>query len=153
VPIAVVAQLFVWLILITVPIQGLVAATAALRGPAHHHGAASAAVQTHARHAHTHDSLHVHHTQHAHEGLQRHYHPPGEGAVLVNEDRENNGAPAGQIAPRGEPVSAAFIALMPDSPTLHHPDLHDALPSARLRKLRSYIPRLIERPPRQLSLI
>lgn len=143
-------QILVWLILIAVPAQGLAAATAALRGPAHYHDAAPAPDRLHhASRAHAHSDPHVdRHAHHAHPGLQRHYHLPGEDAVLVHDERDHDVAAAGQRAPESESGSAAFLALIPDPLAFHLPDLLDAMGIGRVKKLLSSFLRRIERPPR-----
>jgi hypothetical protein len=143
-------HIVVWLILVTVPAQGLAAATTALRGPAHYHDAVPVPDQLrHARLTHAHyDSHDGHHAHEAHPGLQRHYHLPGEDAVVVRDDPEHDATATGQRDPTSETVGAAFVALISDPLAFHLPDLIDAVGIGRVKKLLSCFCRRIERPPR-----
>lgn len=144
-------KLVVWLILVALPAQGLAAVTRALQGPAHYHSAAHASTQPEAAGtAHASDHRHDSHPGHVHDRVKRHYHLPGEDAVVVQDDQQNDPAAAEARNPRGESASAAFVALIPDCPALHLPDLDQRIGRDDVKKLFGCTLRRIERPPRHL---
>ncbi len=138
----------IWLILLTVPVQGAAAAMAVLQGPAHYH----LAMQTSRQHetSHAHAAHHSHGPQHRHDQVRRHYHLPGDGAVLVQDDHQHDNAAVQARTAKGESVSAAFVALISASPAFHLPDRVNDIAIGKPKKLLSCIPRRIERPPRLL---
>lgn len=67
--------------------------------------------------------------------------------MLVADHNHDSGT-AAELTSRGEPVSAAFIAVMSDDALFTPTDPRGSLAIADAKKLSSSIPRRIERPPR-----
>ncbi len=132
--------------LLAVSVQGVAAATPDLRGPEHYHETAARA-PTVPQAQHRHEAHHPHHIDHGREEVRRHYHLPGEGAVLVQDHRHDDDAAIERTAKRKSAIPA-FLAVIPQRPSLAAPDLGEAFTGGRRSHFLSCIPRRIERPPR-----
>ena len=141
-------RMIVWIVLLTLTVQGLAALTTTLRGPAHYHSTSpTPAPQA----GHSHASHHTERSHHAHDQVRRHYHLPGDGAIVVHDDRQHDDIAVESSNPKGESVSAAFVGLVSNSPQWHPPHLANVMDIGSAAKLRSCSLRRIERPPRFLS--
>jgi hypothetical protein len=140
-------RIVIWLILLTVPVQGAAAATAALRGPAHYHAPAQAAQNESMTHDHAFASSQ--HVRHTHEQVRRHYHLPGDDAVVavVRDAPRDDVDAAAERSSRVELVSAAFVAVLAEALPFHALDTVTRVHPWQVRKLLSHIPSRIERPP------
>jgi hypothetical protein len=136
-------RVVVWLILLTVPVQGLAALMIALQGAAHHHAIDS----TPARQAVHSPASPSHHT---HEQVRRHYHLPGEAVAVVNDEQSHDHAAAQSRNSEGEPATAAFVAMISGPPQFHPPTVTGGVAMGSPAKLQSCSLRRFERPPRIL---
>ena len=139
-------RMVIWLILAAVSLQGVASVTAVLQGPAHYHLAPQAPSVYHVEHTSA-----AQHSDHSHQGstqVRRHYHLPDEGAVLAPDNQPNDVAAIEDRTSKGESVSAAFVALIPESPPLYILNGINNIEMYPAKKLLSTIPWRIERPPR-----
>lgn len=139
-------RMVVWLILVAVSLQGAASVTAVLQGPAHFHLAPQAPGVHHLQH--TGAAQHSDHSHHDAQQVRRHYHLPDEGAVLAPDNQPHDVAAIADRSAKGESVSAAFLAVMPESLPLNIINGINNIEMYPAKKLRSSIPRRIERPPR-----
>ena len=139
-------RMVIWLILVAVSLQGVASVTAVLQGPAHYHLAPQAPSVYHVEHTSA-----AQHSDHSHQGskqVRRHYHLPDEGAILAPEDQLRDVAAIEDRAAKGESVSAAFVALIPESLPFNILIGINSIEIDPAKKLCSSTPWRIERPPR-----
>ena len=139
-------RIIVWLILVAVTLQSVASVTTVLQGPAHYHIAPQSPSVHHLQH--TSASQHSDHSHQGSKQVRRHYHLPDEGAVLAPDDQRRNVAAIEDRAAKGESVSAAFVALIPESLPFNILIGINSIEIDPAKKLCSSTPWRIERPPR-----
>ena len=134
-------QIFIWILILGLPLQALIAAALEVRGPSHIHVDALADDEPFPHHAHL--------------DVERHYHLQGEGAVPVEEEDEDDHQHAAAVVESGllkVGSAASLLALIPSQSLFELPELAQSLPVDRSKQLGTrYLGRL-ERPPRAAPL-
>ena len=138
-------HVFVWTLMLALPLQGLLVAAMQLRGPAHVHVEDVADDDDDAH------MPHYHLAHHSHADIERHYHSPADGAILVDDDDHQHEALAIDGGSLKADLPGFFAPLIPVAPAVALPDRSNLLADAQAKRLGTrYLGRL-ERPPRTLS--